>query len=157
MNAFLLNILLALIWAAMNGEFRLMGLAVGFVVGYVILFFAQPVVGRSSYFSKIRQVTTFVGFYLWELVLANLRVAYDVITPRHYMRPAVISVPLDARTDEEITALANLITMTPGTLSLDVADDRSVLYVHAMYVHDVEKLRREIKQGFERRILEMMR
>ena len=61
------------------------------------------------------------------------------------------------RTDLEITLLANLITVTPGSFSLDVSDDRSVLYVHAMYVDDPEALRREIKDGFERRVLELLR
>jgi multicomponent Na+:H+ antiporter subunit E len=73
------------------------------------------------------------------------------------MRPGVVAVPLDARTDAEITLLANLITLTPGTLSLDVSADRSFLYVHAMYVDDVNDVKRQIKDGFERRLLEVMR
>ena len=73
------------------------------------------------------------------------------------MRPGVVAIPLDAETDAEITLLANLITLTPGTLSLDVSDDRRVLYIHAMYVDDVEELRRSIKDGFEKRVMELLR
>jgi multicomponent Na+:H+ antiporter subunit E len=93
------------------------------------------------------------------LVLANLRVAYDVLTPGYRMRPGVIAIPLDARTDAEITLLANLITLTPGTLSLDVSSDRSVLYIHIMYIDndDLAEVRRRIKTGFERRVLEVLR
>jgi multicomponent Na+:H+ antiporter subunit E len=86
-----------------------------------------------------------------------LRVAFDVITPSQYMRPGVVAIPLTAKTDNEITMLANLISLTPGTLSLDVSDDRSVLYIHAMYVDDPDELRHEIKAGFERRVLEVLR
>jgi multicomponent Na+:H+ antiporter subunit E len=57
----------------------------------------------------------------------------------------------------EITFLANLITLTPGTLSLDVSDDRSVLYVHGMFVEDPQQMREQIKNGFERRVLELLR
>jgi multicomponent Na+:H+ antiporter subunit E len=59
--------------------------------------------------------------------------------------------------DNEITMLSNLLTLTPGTLSLDVSADRKVLYVHAMYIDDVDEVRRKIKEGFERRILEVLR
>lgn len=96
-------------------------------------------------------------FFVWELILANLRVAHDVITPRHYMRPGILAVPLDAQTDLEITMLSNLITLTPGTLSLDISIDRRVLYIHAMYIDDVDEVRQKIKDGYERRILEVLR
>jgi multicomponent Na+:H+ antiporter subunit E len=96
-------------------------------------------------------------FFLKELVLSSVRVAIDVIRPQLTMRPAVISVPLDVTSDAEITLLANLISLTPGTLSVDVSDDRSCLYVHAMYGDDAEALRLGIKSDFEHRIREVFR
>jgi multicomponent Na+:H+ antiporter subunit E len=141
----------------MTGQFTPLNLAFGFGLGYLILFFAQRILGPSNYFLKVRQVLGFGAYFVRELVLANLRVTYDVITPGYHMRPAVVAVPLDARTDLEIALLTNLITMTPGSFSLDVSDDRKVLYVHAMYVDDPEAFRREIKDGFERRVLELLR
>ncbi len=98
-----------------------------------------------------------VMLFVREMVLANLRVAYDVVTPRHHMRPGIIALPLDVESDIEITLLANLITMTPGTLSLEVSSDRRVLYVHAMYIEDVPALQRKIKRDFERRVMEVTR
>lgn len=154
---FLWNILLALAWASLNGRFDPNTLAVGFALGYLLLWVSQRAVGSSGYFRTVSQLASFVVFYVWKLILANLRVAYDVLTPRHHMRPGVVAVPLDARTDTEITMLANLMTLTPGTLSLDVSGDRRVLYLHAMYIDDVEALRREIKEGYERRVLEVLR
>jgi len=73
------------------------------------------------------------------------------------MEPGIIEYPLDAKSDLEITLLANVITLTPGTLSLDVSGDRKVLYVHGMYVHDKEEFIRGIKDGFEKRILKIIR
>ena len=73
------------------------------------------------------------------------------------MRPGIVAIPLEARTDDEITLLANVISLTPGTLSLDVSDDRKVLYIHAMFIDDEQQLRDEIKSGFERRLLDVLR
>ncbi len=106
---------------------------------------------------RLPRLIAFILFYLWELFVSNLRIAYDVLTPRHRMRPGVVAVPLDARTDFEIFAVVNLLTMTPGTLSVDVSTDRKVLYVHVMYFDDPKSFRREVKDGLERRLLEVLR
>jgi len=106
---------------------------------------------------KVPLIIGFVLFYVKEILLANLRIAYDVLTPRHRMKPGIIAVPLDVRTDLEIITLANLITITPGTMSLDISADRRILYVHAMDINDAEKLRRKIKNGIEKKVLEVMR
>jgi multicomponent Na+:H+ antiporter subunit E len=154
---FAANLLLALVWMAMTGHFDLANFLLGFAFGYVVLFLLQRVLGPSRYFAKSLALVRFAGFYSVEVVRANLRVAFDVVTPELRAKPAIVAVPLDARTDAEITLLANLITMTPGSLSVDVADDRSVVYVHAMYVDDAEALVREIKDDYERRVLELLR
>lgn len=90
------------------------------------------------------KAVAFLGFYIKEVILSNLRVAYDVLTPRHHMKPGFIAIPLGDLTDRQILILANLITMTPGTLSIDVSADRSILYLHAMYIDDPESVRRDI-------------
>jgi multicomponent Na+:H+ antiporter subunit E len=69
----------------------------------------------------------------------------------------VIAIPLDARTDTEILLLTTLITLTPGSFSLDVSSDRRELYLHVMYLDDPDQVRRQIKDGFERRVLEVLR
>jgi multicomponent Na+:H+ antiporter subunit E len=154
---FAANLLLALVWVAMTGHFDVANLALGFAFGYLVLFLLQRVIGRSSYFRKTGVLVRFAGFYTLEVVRANLRVALDVVTPTLRAQPGVVAVPLDARTDAEITLLSNLITMTPGSLTVDVADDRSVIYVHSMFVEDPDALVRQIKDDFERRVLELLR
>lgn len=157
MILFLLNVLLALAWLALSGDFSPVNFVIGFLLGYAALWITQHVTGQVSYFRKVRTVVSFALFFLWEVVKANLRVAYDVLTPRMRITPAIIAIPLDARTDAEITFLANLITLTPGTLSLDVSEDRKILYIHAMYVENVDQFRQEIKDGLERRLLDVLR
>jgi len=157
MNAFLWNIVLAVLWAALMGQLTLFNLAIGFAVGAVILSFIRRENRSPRYLEKLRQAAGLALFFLWELLLSNLRVAYDVVTHRHHMRPGIVAIPLDAKTDTEITLLANLLTLTPGTLSLDLSEDRQFLFVHIMYITDVEATRRYIKNGFERRVLEVLR
>jgi multicomponent Na+:H+ antiporter subunit E len=157
MRMFLWNLLLALGWMMLMGRFEPADLLVGFGLSYLVLFTMRRVLEPTSYFSKVPEAIGFVAFFVKELVLANMRVAYDVITPTHLMRPGVVAIPLDAKTDAEITVFANLLTLTPGTMSLDVSADRSVLYIHAMYIDDIEELRRQIKEGFERRTTEILR
>lgn len=157
MTVLLLNLVLALLWAAAVGSVDTAHLVVGFVAGYGVLWLARPLLGETRYFTRLPRAIGFAGFFLWELVLSNLRVAWDVLTPRAYRHPGVVAVPLDASTDVEITVLANLVTLTPGTLSLDVSPDRRILYVHAMFVDDPEQVRRDVKDGFERRVLELLR
>lgn len=107
---------------------------------------------------KIWQILKLLVFFSWELVVANLRVARDVLIPGPgFKRPGVVAVPLDVQSNNEITLLACLITLTPGTLSLDVTADRSVLYIHEMFIRDPEEVRQNIKQGFERRVMEVFR
>lgn len=159
MNIFVLNLLLAFVWAAAVGEFSTSNLAFGFLVGYAALYLVARQQDRSGYFAKVRLVGGLFVHFVWQLLLSSLRVAYDVITPhdRQRMRPGIVAVPLDVSSDAGLVILANLISATPGTLSLDISADRKVLYVHAMYADDVEGLRRSIKEGFERRLLEILR
>jgi len=154
---FLINILLALAWIALTGHFTATNLFIGLALGYLTLWITQRYHSSAVYFGKLRRLIGFVVYFAWELLKANLRVAYEVITPGHHMRPAILAIPLDAKTDLEITALANLITLTPGTLSLEVAEDRKTLFIHAMYVDDVTLFKERLKQGLERRLLQVLR
>jgi len=153
------NLLLALAWAAVQAEFTLGNLVAGFVVGYLILalLVRGGVLGESRYVGKVGLALSLAAFFLRELVFANLRLARDVVSVRQNVRPGIIAVPLDAASDGEILLLTALINLTPGSVALDVSADRRVLYVHSMYVETAESARAEIKNGYERRVLLLMR
>ncbi len=154
----LTNIVLTLVWAGLLGAVNMETLISGFVLSYGILFVvARGHPQHSSYFGKVPKVAAFAAYYLYELVKSNVIIAFDIVTPRNYMKPGVIAIPLKARTDLEIALLSNLITMTPGTLSLDISEDRKTLYVHAMYIDNPDALREDITGNLERRVLEILR
>jgi multicomponent Na+:H+ antiporter subunit E len=153
---FLLNILLAIAWVALTGEFTAGNFFIGFVIVYLLLALTRPSSSSRAYTARIQRIISFSLFFLKELVFSSLWVTIQVLSPSFKMRPAVVAVPLDVRSDAGITLLGNLITLTPGTLTLEVAEDRSKIFIHAMHVEDVEVFQQEIKQGFERRIIEVM-
>ena len=149
------NMLLALAWAALQGDFSLKSLVTGHVLGYLILLTLVHggALETSPYIGRVHRVIGLAGFFFWELMKANVRLALDVATPSFHMRPGIVAVPLDATEDGQILLLTMLINTTPGSVALDVSPDRKTLYVHVMYMETPEAARREIKEGFEARVL----
>jgi multicomponent Na+:H+ antiporter subunit E len=151
------NLLLALVWTALSREVTPRTFAVGFAVGYLVLVLSHRALRDQGYLVRLRRMSGFAGFFVKELVAANLKLAGHVLAPSAGARPGLIAVRLEARTDLEITMVANCITLTPGSLSLELSADRRTLYVHVMFTRDLERLRREIREGLERRLLEILR
>lgn len=154
MNVFGLNIVLAIAWVAFTGTVSLTGLITGMVLGYGALWLIQPLIGTSSYFRRVTAWIKLLVMFHYELLVSSLAVAIDVLTPRHRSRPAIIEVPLDVKTDAGILLVTNLISLTPGTLSLDVSEDRKTLLVHAMFAGDHDALRKSLKDGMERWVID---
>jgi multicomponent Na+:H+ antiporter subunit E len=157
MSLLLVNVLLALVWTAVSGSFSFLNFAFGFVLAIFALSLIREQVGSVGYFSRARRVMSLFLLFIYELVLSAWRVAAMVLSPRMDIKPGIIAYPLKVDRDFEITILANLITLTPGTLSVDVSDDRRILYVHAMDASDPEATKRDIAEGFERKIMEAFR
>lgn len=152
------NVLLALAWAALQGEFSLRTLLTGHALGYVILvvLVRGGVLAPSPYIGRVHRVIGLAAYFFWELIRANVRLAIDVATPSYHMKPGIIALPLDVTEDSQILLLSMLINTTPGSVALDVSADRKTLYVHVMYMDTPDAAREEIKQGFERRVLEVL-
>lgn len=104
----------------------------------------------SRHLGRAVRLTRFSGWFLWQLVLSNVQVTWDVVTPRSRLRPGVVALPLRCRTDVEVTLLSNLITLTPGTLTLAIRKEPSTMYVHGMYAADAEVFRAELDEMQDR-------
>ncbi len=154
---FLINILLALAWGAVTGSFDEVNLLFGFALGALALILIREQVGTGTYFARAGKVLILCAIFLYELVMSAVRVARIVVRPKIELQPGIIAYPLDVDRDFEITMLANLITLTPGTLSVDVSEDRKTLYVHCIDVPDPQATIDDIKRSFECRILEAFR
>ena len=158
MNPVAWNALLALAWLAITGSFTITNFLLGFAVGFVALIVTQRVPGVPTYTGRSWKVVALAAFVAWEVLLANLRVSRDILTVTR-MRPALISVPIRSRTDTEVSLLAALVTLTPGTTAIDVSPDGRHMLVHVTNLPDggPDEARRDIIEGFERRILEVLR
>ena len=147
------SILLALAWAALLGEITLANLAIGYALGYAVLALLEKGgVLPSSFQTKVSRGMGLAAFFVKELIIANIRVAADVLKPRTSIRPAVVAIPLDVTSDAEILLLSALINITPGSVTIDLSEDRRTLFVHVMHIKSAEDSRREIKSGFELRV-----
>lgn len=162
---FLMNILLSIAWGAVSGSFSVPNLFLGFVISSLVLWMIREQTSgiASGLFKQTNgvssltipfRVISLAGLFFYELILSAVKVAQIVIQPKIDIRPGIFAYPLKARTDFEITLLANLITLTPGTLSVDVSADKKILYIHAIDIDDLEKMKQNIAEGFERKIME---
>ena len=158
MSLFLLNLLLAVAWAALTGQFTLLGLTICFAVGFAALWVVQPMFGdrTGGYFQRFYRWIKLLVLFLWELVVSSLSVAWDVLTPRHRARPGIIAIPLAAKGEAEVLLVTNLISLTPGTLSLDVSEDCNTLVIHAMFADDPAAIAAQIENGMERWVREAL-
>jgi multicomponent Na+:H+ antiporter subunit E len=154
---FLMNVLLTVIWVALTGSFSYLNFIFGFLISFFVLYIISSENEDKKYFTIAFKVIGFFFYFLYEIFKANVQVAHEVMTSNLNMKPGIIKMPLDAKTDLEITLLSTLISLTPGTLVLDVSEDKTVIYIHGMYLEDREKFIQSIKNGLEKPLLEIMR
>lgn len=154
---FLMNLLLSFIWVALTGSMYYSNFVFGFILGFCILWIMNRNETDRRYFSRVPKTIHFALFFLYEMIVANIQVAYDVITPKYFFKPGIVRYPLEANSDLEINLLSTVISLTPGTLILDISEDKKSLYIHVMYMKDREQFIAQIKNGFEKKLLELLR
>lgn len=110
----------------------------------------------SARLRRLGRLLAFAGYFAKLLVVANWEVVADLLTPGSRLRSGIVALPLRSRTAGEVTLLSDLITLTPGTLTIDVAEDLGVMYVHGMYAPDADAFRAELTD-LETRMLHAVR
>lgn len=145
---------LTVLWAAITGGFALPNLLLGAALGALVTLLLRDRGATPGALRRLRAALALAGVFFYELMVSALRVARLVVAPDldARLKPAIVAFPLSVTRDAEIALLANLITLTPGTLSVDVSDDKRFLFVHALTVADRDALIAEIANGFEARI-----
>jgi len=156
-------LLMTLAWAGLQGSFGGGTLLLGVLFSAAVLYLSQPLFApegpqpeseRRRPLLRGWRVLVLILVFLRELVFSAVQVVWYVLRPSLNIRPAVIEYPLNVQTDREITTLANMISLTPGTLSMDVAPDRSALYIHAITVStaDGQEVIDGIKSSLEKHV-----
>ncbi|WP_170008044.1 Na+/H+ antiporter subunit E [Bacillus fonticola] len=151
----LLNVLLAFVWMLLQVSFDGATFVIGYLLGLFILFVFRRFFPSRFYIGRVIAIVHLLLVFLKELVLSNVDVLKLVLKPKLDIQPGIFALPIEVKKDWEITVLANLITLTPGTLVIDVDD--GILYVHAVDLPNVEEAIQGIKDSFERLIREVSR
>jgi multicomponent Na+:H+ antiporter subunit E len=157
MIVYILSLMLAVIWVAITGSTSIHNLVFGFLLATFALWIVRDEMSARGYLARLGRILSLLLLFFKELALSAWKVAVLVTRPQLELKPGIFAYPLTVDRDFEITLLANLITLTPGTMSVDVSPDRKTLYVHAIDCSDVEATKREIADGFERKIMEAFR
>lgn len=98
-------------------------------------------------------IVKLIVVFLYDLTISSLQVARAVVSPRDRIQPRVMTIPLTTRTDLQTTLVGNLISLTPGTLTVDVGEDGTTLLVHDMFAGDQpEDARRSVQEGLQKRV-----
>lgn len=154
----LLTLLLALVWTLLQNSVSAGMVTFGLILGIIIpIGTARWWPDRPKAFNGWKMLS-YSALVIWDVVVANIQVAWIVMTkPNSKMQPAWVVIPLELRTPEAITILAGTITLTPGTVSADLSDEGHSLLVHALDAPDPDAVRDDIKQRYERRLLEIFK
>lgn len=154
---FLMNLLLSFIWVALTGVLSYSNFVFGFLIGFAILWLMNRTEEDQRYFTRVPKTVYLILYFVYEMLKANVQVAYDMITPNYFFKPGIVRYPLNAKTDLEINLLSTMVSLTPGTLILDISEDKKTLYIHVMYLKDKKAFIKQLKHGVERRLLEVLR
>ncbi|MBD2844580.1 Na+/H+ antiporter subunit E [Paenibacillus sp. IB182496] len=152
-----LNLIIAVVWMFLNNEWTAVQLIVGYALGALIMLALRRFFNHDFYLRRVWAFLLLLVLFLRELIMSNISVIRELLRPKLAIRPGIFAYDTELRGDWEITALACLITLTPGTLTLEVSPDQRTLYIHAMDIADAEELSAQIRSTFEKAIKEVTR
>ena len=146
-----LVIWLSFVWALLWGDFGLGSLLSGLGIALLVVVIARPTGVRGIQVTSFHPVSAvaFVAYFLYQLVKSNLHVAWEVITPGSSVNRAVVAIPMHVASDGLVALVGNAITLTPGTLTVDVHEavepgGCATLYVHVLHFEDLDTVRRDV-------------
>ncbi|SOC44136.1 Na+/H+ antiporter subunit E [Salinicoccus kekensis] len=152
---FMVNLLIAIIWMFLNDSYTMANFVFGFLIGLLLLFVLRRFMEFDFYFVRVIAFARLVWIFLIEMIKANIDVAKVVLRPKLNNKPGIIAVDTSLETELEISTLAALITLTPGTVSMDFSADGKTIYVHSIDVDDRDAMVAQIKGSFEKAIKEV--
>ncbi|WLV23635.1 Na+/H+ antiporter subunit E [Aciduricibacillus chroicocephali] len=155
----IIHLIIAFMWMLLNESYTGSSFIAGYLIGAVLLFLMRRFLPGSFYLRRLFMVLGLIILFIKELILSNIDIVKLVYKPRlkGKVEPGIFAYPTELKKEWEIALLANLITLTPGTLSVALSDDHSIIYIHAMHIDTEEEAIQSIKNTFEKAILEVTR
>ena len=153
----LINFFLAFIWMFLTGSFTTYGFLIGYILGLLVIFMMRRFfreTGTNFYFIRVIKLFKLLLIFSRELVMANFEVLRLVLSPKLEIQPGIFRYETSLKSGWKISLLSMLISLTPGTLVVQVSQDSKILYIHALHMPDKEALKRDIYENFESSIKE---
>ncbi|MCC5892300.1 MULTISPECIES: Na+/H+ antiporter subunit E [Exiguobacterium] len=150
-----LNTVIAIMWAVLWNSYTGVDFLLGYIVGIFILFVLRRFLHFDFYMRRVFAAFKLIALFIKELIMSNIDVVKVLLSPKFDIEPGIIEVPTQLKSDWELTLLASLISLTPGTLSMDFSEDKKSIFVHSIHVPDKEQMIREIHDTFEKAIMEV--
>ena len=149
------TLMLLMVWLLLNNTLSAGHILLGGIIALVLPWATAGFWADRLHLHKPGLALRFLLLVLWDITVANIHVARLILSPRRKLRPAFIHYPLEMDNDFAITVLAATISLTPGTVSIDVNGDHSILLLHSLDVEDEAALIAEIKSRYEAPIKEI--
>lgn len=153
----LLNFFIALLWMFLSVSFSSSTFIVGFLLGMLMIWTMKGFFPGRFYMNRLWSVIKLSLMFFKELIMANIQVLFLILQPKLSIKPAIFALPTILEKDWEITLLSSLISLTPGTLVIDVSEDSKTIYIHALDYRDADEAINSIKNTFEKAIMEVSR
>ncbi|MFU0791392.1 Na+/H+ antiporter subunit E [Virgibacillus proomii] len=150
-----INLIIAFMWMFLKESYSVPSFISGYILGIVLLLVLRRFIPDTFYLKRVIKIINLILLFIKELVSSNIEIVKLVYTPKPDIEPGIFALPTELKSNWEITLLANLITLTPGTLSVAVSRDNTKLFIHAMNINDSNESIRSIKNTFEKAIMEV--
>src|SRR5690625_2632089 len=144
----LINIIIAVSWIFLQNSFTVSSFFFGYIVGIIMLFILRRFLIFDFYMNRIWAILKLVTLFIIELLKANIDVVKIVLSPRLNNQSGIVAVKTRLESEVEITLLAALISLTPGTISMDFSADGKSIYIHSLDVPDEEEMIEQIQNSF---------
>lgn len=152
-----INLIIAFMWMFLSESYNLPSFIVGYLWGVLLLLLMNRFIPGTFYMNRVVKIIQLILLFIKELIKSNFDIVKLVYIPKINVEPGIFKLPIDVKSDWEITLLTSLISLTPGTLTVAVSEDNSTLFIHAMHIESVEESIKNIKDSFEKAIMEVTR
>lgn len=149
------NLIISFMWMFLSESYTFITFIFGYILGALLLLLLNRFFPSRFYLAPIYRVFVLAIIFIRELILSNIDIVKLVYKRKPDFEPGIFAMPIEVKKDWQITLLANLITLTPGTLSVAVSDDQSQIFIHAMHIDDIDESIDDIKNTFEKAIMEV--
>lgn len=149
------NLAVSFMWMFLSESYTFKTFLFGYVLGALLLLLLNRFFPSKYYLKPTYKFIVLFIIFMRELILSNIDVVKLVYKRNPEIEPGIFKMPIEVKQNWEITLLANLITLTPGTLTVAISDDHSTLFIHAMHIDTIDESIESIKNTFEKAIMEV--